>query len=288
MSNAKIRLFAFSDEAGGELSKQIAAMLRNSLDGAELRGTEYGNVSALSPQQARGIKSRLDSEGLRVWSAGSPLGKIGVNDPFEPETEKLKRTLETAYILGAPNIRIFSFYIPRGENPDGYRSKVVDRLSEMAEIADTLHSGITLCHENEKGIFGDNAERCLEILNAVPEISGVFDPANFVQCGVDTAAAWELLKSKIRYLHIKDALSDGRVVPAGAGIGNLPKIVSEFIEMGGSAMTVEPHLRVFGGLSSLEREGERSQVGEVYSYPDADSAFDAACGAIKKIIGVTK
>lgn len=279
-----VRLYAFADEAGAKISAQVAAMKRNGLDGVELRGTEFGNVSDLKPEQAKEIKRIFDGEGLKVWSLGSPLGKIGILDPFEPEIQRLKRTLEIAYILGAPNIRIFSFYIPRGERPETHRTEVIDRLSEMARITDTLHSGISLCHENEKGIYGENDTRCFEILESVHEIAGVFDPANFVQSGVDTLKAWALLKDKIRYLHIKDALSDGRVAPAGKGEGNVEKIVSDFISMGGTAMTVEPHLKVFSGLKDLEREGERSGVGEIYEYPDSDSAFDAACKAIKELI----
>ena len=279
-----MKIFAFADEAGSKISSQVNAMKRNGLDGVELRGTEYGNVSDLKPEQAREIKRTLDGEGLKVWSIGSPLGKIGINDSFGPELEKLKRTLETAEILDSKNIRMFSFYIPKNEPAEDFKNEVLDRLSKMAEITDSLHSGIRLCHENEKGIYGENDARCLEILENVPEIYGIFDPANFVQSGVETLKAWELLKNKIRYLHIKDALPDGRVVPAGKGVGNLGKILSEFIGMGGRAVTVEPHLTVFSGLSSLEREGERSQVGEVYEYPDSDTAFDAACNALKELI----
>ena len=279
-----MKIFAFADEAGSKISSQVSAMKRNGLDGVELRGTEYGNVSDLKPEQAREIKRTLDGEGLKVWSIGSPLGKIGINDGFGPELEKLKRTLETAEILDSKNIRMFSFYIPKNEPAEDFKNEVLDRLSKMAEITDSLHSGIRLCHENEKGIYGENDARCLEILENVPEIYGIFDPANFVQSGVETLKAWELLKNKIRYLHIKDALPDGRVVPAGKGVGNLGKILSEFIAMGGWAVTVEPHLTVFSGLSSLEREGERSQVGEVYEYPDSDAAFDAACNALKELI----
>ena len=279
-----MKIFAFADEAGSKISSQVSAMKRNGLDGVELRGTEYGNVSDLKPEQAREIKRTLDGEGLKVWSIGSPLGKIGINDSFGPELEKLKRTLETAEILDSKNIRMFSFYIPKNEPAEDFKNEVLDRLSKMAEITDSLHSGIRLCHENEKGIYGENDARCLEILENVPEIYGIFDPANFVQSGVETLKAWELLKNKIRYLHIKDALPDGRVVPAGKGVGNLGKILSEFIYMGGRAVTVEPHLTVFSGLSSLEREGERSQVGEVYEYPDSDTAFDAACNALKELI----
>lgn len=277
-----IRLYAFADEAGGKISEQIAAMKRNALSGVELRGTEYGNVSDLSLEHAKEIRDRLADEGLEIWSLGSPLGKIGIDAPFEPEIDKLKRTLDIADATGCRNIRMFSFYIPHEKDSAEFKNAALDRLHKMAEI--TKGSGVTLCHENEKGIYGENAENCRVILDEIPEIVGVFDPANFVQCGVDTLKAWELLKNKIKYLHIKDALADGRVVPAGCGIGNVAELVKAYIAQGGTAMTLEPHLTVFSGLSSLEREGERSQVGEVYTYPDANTAFDAACDALKKLL----
>lgn len=280
----KIKIYAFSDEADSKVSRQIEALKRNGLDGSELRNTEFGNVSDLTEESAKEIYRMFSGEGLKIRTLGSPLGKIGIGDPLGPELDKLKRTLDIAEILGAVNIRMFSFYIPKGEDPENYRSEVLDRLGRMAEITDALHSGITLCHENEKGIYGENGVRCLDILKNVPGIVGVFDPANFVQSGVDTLKAWGLLKDRIRYLHIKDALSDGRVVPAGCGVGNVGKIVGEFVAMGGRTMTVEPHLTVFSGLSGLEREGGRSQVGEVYTYESSDAAFDAACSALKEIL----
>ncbi|UKI35368.1 MAG: sugar phosphate isomerase/epimerase [Clostridiales bacterium] len=40
---------------------------------------------------------------------------------------------------------------------------------------------------------------------------GVFDPANFVQCGCVTYPnAWNLLKEHIVYMHIKDAKNGKR------------------------------------------------------------------------------
>ena len=88
----------------------------------------------------------------------------------------------------------------------------------------------------------------------------------------------------VKYLHIKDALPDGAVVPAGKGVGNLPAIVSAYIQNGGREFTLEPHLKVFDGLASLEREGDVSVVGETYVFESNDAAFDAACTAFKKII----
>lgn len=276
-----IPLYAFADEAGASLETQIAAMKRNHLQGLELRGVDGENVSDLSPEKARAIRARLADEGLTVWSAGSPIGKIGVDDPFPSHLDKLRHTLDVARALGAENLRMFSFYIPSGDDPARYRDEVLERLSRMLEAAEG--SGVRLCHENEKGIYGDVAARCLDLHRSLPALRGVFDPANFIQCGQDTAGAWALLKPHIFYMHIKDALPDGRVVPAGMGAGNLSAILRDFLAGGGAALTLEPHLRVFDGLAALEREGARTDIGD-YAWPTGDAAFDAASDALKVIL----
>jgi hypothetical protein len=84
-------------------------------------------------------------------------------------------------------------------------------------------------------------------------------------------------------MHIKDAKKDGSVVPAGYGDGNVKEVVKGFIEAGGRNFTIEPHLTVFEGLKELEREGEESGIGQ-FQYPDADTAFDAACTAFKALV----
>ena len=143
-----IRLYAFTDEAGVEIDSQIAAAKRNGLDGIELRGSEFGNVSDLSFVAACCISKKLKDAGLSVWSLGSPLGKIGIEDEFTPHLEKLRNTLELCRVFGTKNIRMFSFYIPRGKNPDDYKNKVIDRLGRMLEMSKSY--GVTLCHENER------------------------------------------------------------------------------------------------------------------------------------------
>lgn len=183
-------------------------------------------------------------------------------------------------ILGAENIRLFSFFTP-AENRESYKDKVIERLGAFCEIA--KGSGITLCHENEKGIYGDTPERCLEIHKALPEMKAIFDPANYVQCEVDTLKAWEIIKPYVKYLHIKDALADGSVVPAGKGDGNIKYILDEFKKLGGESVTLEPHLTVFEGLKALEKEGDASVVGEVYKYSSNTEAFSAAVSALREI-----
>ena len=281
MNNANI--YAFADEACPQIDGQIDALLRNSLNGLEIRGVDGTNISDITLDKAREVKSKLDAAGLSVFSVGSPIGKIGIEDDFGAHLDKFRHTLELASILGAQNMRIFSFYIDG--DAEQYEGKVLERMAKLAEVADG--SGVTLCHENEKGIFGDVPSRCKVIHENIPEIKAVFDPANFVQCGVDTLEAYGMLKNYIKYMHVKDSRLDGSIVPAGYGDGNIKKIVSDLCKNGKTCFTLEPHLAVFEGLSGLEREGEKSNVGSI-SFPDANTAFDAAVTAFDKIIGRTR
>ena len=139
-----------------------------------------------------------------------------------------------------------------------------------------------LCHENEKRIWGETPEACLEVHKAFPQIRAVFDPANFIQCGVDTLKAWDMLNPYVEYLHIKDALADGTVVPAGQGVGNVEAIVKMYLAKGGEVMTLEPHLQDFVGLSGLEN-GESVKHLNI-QYKDNDESFDAAVAALKSIV----
>lgn len=278
-----LRIFAFADEADPNFDGQIDAMLRNDLQGIEIRNVDGENIGDISLDKARELRHRLDDAGLITWSIGSPIGKIHIEtDDFEAHKETFKRQLEIAHILGAENLRMFSFYIPKDKDPSIYKNEVIDRLGVLTNLA--IGSGVLLCHENEKGIYGDNAARCLEILEAVPLLRAVFDPANFVQCGQDTIEAWELLKPYVKYMHIKDAKHDGSVVPAGLGDGNLSYLLAEYRLQGGREFTMEPHLSEFVGLGALEREGEKSQVGE-FGYATQAAAFDAGVAAFRAIVG---
>ena len=91
-----------------------------------------------------------------------------------------------------------------------------------------------------------------------------------------------MLKDYIYYMHIKDALPSGFVVPAGKGAGNVQTIVQQYISLGGKAFTIEPHLIAFKGLKFLERIGEKRQLS--YKYSDSDTAFDVACDSFKELI----
>ncbi len=272
------RLCAFADEADNQLDGQIEALNRNKIDLLEIRGIDGENISELSIDKVKDTHRRLSDAGISVWSIGSPTGKIELTDDFGTHLDEFKRMLDFAHILEAKHFRLFSFFDAQNEIDE-----VIERLGKFCEAADG--SGIMLCHENEKCICGDTAERCLKLLEALPQMKAIFDPANFIQVGVDTLEAWKLLHGKVEYLHIKDAHADGTVVPAGKGDGNLPYIVGEYLKQGGSVMTLEPHLKDFNGLGELENDTTRSKVDtSEFNYPDNQTAFDAAAQALRAIL----
>ena len=247
----------------------------------ELRGFGKSlNINNLSVEQAKEMKEEIDREGMKVASIGSGYGKINIKEDFAPHFEAFKNTVAVAKTLEAKYIRIFSFYFSEGDSYEEYRDEVIRRVKAMTDYA--VLEGLICCHKNEKGIYGDNAERCLDILKACEgKLKAVFDPANFVQCGVDTQEAWSLLNPYVKYLHAKDADKNGKVVPCGMGIGNVPYIFGEFAKMGGGVITLEPHLKSFVGLSALEG-GDTSAVGGM-SFASSDEAFDYAVNAAKNI-----
>ena len=276
-------LYAFADETHPEIDLQIRTLLRNGLQGLEIRDVDGTNVSDITEEKAREVRKKLDDHGLITWSIGSPIGKSDLSEDPAVENERLKRTLETAGILGARRIRIFSFWQVQGADPALITNEVVERLGTFAEIA--KGSGVLLCHENEKGIFGDLAIRCRLILNQLPEIAAVFDPANFVQVGQETLSAWELLRDRVDYMHIKDALSSGDVVPPGLGEGHVREIALQYLAQGGTRFTIEPHLFDFGSFKALETTENTSILGEKYHFRNSDEAFDEAVMRFRALIG---
>ena len=276
---ADIKLCAFADEADDALAGQIKAMQENGIGYLELRTIDQKNVTKFTNDEVKEYKKQLDDAGIKVWSIGSPIGKVKITDDFNVDLDLCKRTVEIANMFDAKTIRMFSFYGTGGEAQ--YRDEVMERLSKYVEAA--RGSGVTLCHENEKGIYGDNAARCLEIHRAVPELKSVFDPANFVQVGQDTLEAWEMLEPYVFYGHIKDSLADGSIVPPGKGLGRISEYLPKFVAKGCDMLTLEPHLSVFSALASLEEEGEESKIG-LYKFESKREAFDYAVTSLKDII----
>ena len=254
----KIILTGFADEIAPELDIQMQVLEKLKMNHIEMRGVEGRSFVEYTEAEAREIKKRLDDRGFSLSAIGSPIGKIRISEKFEPHMELFRHTVELAHIMDTPNIRMFSFYGPEGGSPMAYREKVMEQLGQFADYA--ASNDVVLLHENEKGIYGEMAEGCLDIMKQFygAHFKAVFDFANFVQARQDTLEAYELLKPYIAYIHVKDARwEDGSVVPAGFGDGNVELILKRLKETGyGGYLSLEPHLYEFVGFSALEKGGK--------------------------------
>ena len=247
-------LTGFADEISPELEVQLETLAQESMGYMELRSVWNNNVLDLSDHELDRVKSATARRGIRISSIGSPIGKVPVTDPFGPHLERFRCALRAADVVEAPYVRVFSFFIPEGQEPGLYRDEVLERMGVLAGEAEDF--GVTLLHENEKEIYGDVPSRRLEILAGVgsPALRAAWDAANFVQCGVRPyKEGYASLRPYVEYIHVKDALSGSdRVVPAGEGDGQLPETLSALHDSGFDGFfSLEPHLASAGTYSGF-------------------------------------
>ena len=266
-----IRLCAFADEADRTLSGQIEALKRNGISLIEVRAIEGVNVKDFTLQQAKEYAETLRQNGISVWSIGSPLGKVDISVDFETYLDTCRHVFEVANVFGAKYVRAFSFF-------NAYKSgeKVLKNLQKMVALASKY--GLTLCHENEKEIYGDTLLRVQEILQKVDGVQAVFDPANYVEVGEDVVAALHALAPTTQYYHIKDCIrKTNEKVPSGLGDGQIPLLLS-YASTQDTVLTLEPHLAVFEGYAQIDN----TEMKVKFSFENSHAAFDAAVNALKQ------
>ncbi|WP_207592894.1 TIM barrel protein [Halomontanus rarus] len=255
MTTHRFVVSGFADEIGHDLEEQLDVLEDLGIDNLDLRGVEETNVLDFSDEQIERITGALDERGIGVTSIGSPIGKIDVTDDFEPHFERFETALEMADTFDTDYIRLFSYYIPEGDDPADHREEVIHRMTAKAERAE--EAGITLLHENEKDIYGDTPERCRDMLTTVdsPNFRAIFDPANFLEIGVTPYPdALLQLVEYVEQLHIKDGVKGerGEIVPAGEGDGNIPEMLETFKRRGfDGPASLEPHLTYAGPKSGF-------------------------------------
>jgi len=238
-------LSALADEISPDLDEQIRVLKAYKIQHLELRSVEGVGVLDFSSADLESIYQYLVSHGISVSAIASPIGKIGITEDFEPHLDLFRKAIKAAQVCHTNSIRMFSFFIPLGKDPGLFRVEVLRRWAAFVEAARPF--GLTLLHENEKEIYGDSADRCLDLLEslACPFVKATFDPANFVQCHEEVyPRAWKMLQKHVAYLHIKDALlADGTVTPVGLGDGRILELLGELKASGYRGfLSIEPHL----------------------------------------------
>ena len=284
-----IKISGFSDEISSDFDTQLQTVTELGMEYISIRGVNEKNFSEYSIDELKTyIKPKLEEYKVKVSSIGSPIGKVFIDDEegFNKQVDLLEKLCEMASILECKYIRMFSFYMPKGKNPDDYRDEVIKKLNIFTEIA--KKHNIILLHENEKDIYGDISSRCLDILKSVnsDNFKAIFDFANFVQCMENTKECYELLKEYIVYYHIKDANKrDNQNVVCATGEGKIEEILTDAIKNGYKGfVTMEPHLVIFDSLKDLELEDVNEIIKEDKGL-DGKSAYALQYKSLVNILG---
>jgi sugar phosphate isomerase/epimerase len=248
---SSVRLAAFADEISQDLDEQLDTLERLSIRSIELRGVWGKNALDLDAREIDEVHATCRDRGFTIPVIGSPIGKIGIREDFEAHLERLDKALALAERFDAA-VRVFSFYIPEGDDPQAHREAVLHRMEAL--VARAGERDVKLFHENESDIYGESPERCRDLIDSIgsPSLRVCFDAANFIVKGYRPwPDAWDILADSVEHVHIKDARSQDRsICPAGEGDADYVSILEALRQKEYSGLlTLEPHLSAAGRMS---------------------------------------
>ena len=282
------KISGFIDEIDHDFEEQLKLARELGMKYACLRDIDGKRIQRFTPTQINNyILPLLSQYDIRVSSIGSGVGKIILNDElaYQKDIDDLKKICEAAMLLRCRYIRIFSFYSNYSKTKSGWaaeRPLVGERIRGYLDAVKDYD--VVLLHENEKKVYGDSPERCLDLFNEFhgPQFKLIFDFGNFIQSGYEPLKCYELMKGKIEEFHIKDAFLENRLVmPAGAGDGHMKEILQDAFEHGYDGfLSIEPHLNNVAAAQRLELDAAVRDSGEV----DTKVMFKVAINAFEKIL----
>jgi len=224
LSLPPVLLSGFADEAANQKTaeQQFCAFAALGLRYYTLRFIDAGdgiqNAMLLSDASIAKIQSMQREYGLTVSSLGSPIGKVklidqedGTNNRYVPFAEYLAkdvvRACDLANRFGTKLIRGFSFYHPRGTDPESHLGQATDQLGAIASECDK--HGLTFGLEVEANLIGQSGKLLQKLYQGVnhPAMVLIFDGANLVCQGMSTDQVYEeylAMKDGLGWVHIKD------------------------------------------------------------------------------------
>jgi len=255
------KLSAFADEVADDFLQQVKYLAKEHVGYIEPRFINKKNIMDLTKGQLKEAKKMIQDHGLKVSAIGSPIGKVKLDEPFEPHLDKFKHAVDLALLFETPYIRMFSYYAPEGKNIDDHRDEVMERMAAKVDVLKNVD--VMMVHENEAHIYGHTAEQCVEIVETVdsPKLRLVYDPANFVwgeKITDNVESCWPIMKPYVVHIHIKDwklGAKDVGSIP-GQGDGQIKELLAELAAINyDGCLTMEPHLQTggqFGGSTGPE------------------------------------
>ncbi len=306
-SQPKVILSAFADEAANRKTavEQMAALAALGLSYysprfVDVEGTgEVQHVVDLQSAQWSSLRDIHAEYGMQVTSIGSRLGKVklldiddGSHDKFVPFEQYLDTevaaTIKAAVAMQTKLIRGFSFYHPRGTDPQEHLQLAADQIRMIVEAC--AAEGLIYGLEIEPNLVGETGQLLAKLATVVDHSNMVliFDGGNVAtQNKLPDECFDEYVQTRphLGWMHVKDykidpnltwdgAVDEDRLknfVPCDQGDAgharifadlkeHLPSLTSKMQAMGvpGFFLEAEPHLKgggQFGGFSGPDGMG---------------------------------
>ncbi len=227
-ATSRVILSAFADESANSkaIVEQLAVLAALGLEYYSPRfvnvSGEVKNVMLLNKQELKSLVQLHGDYGMRVFSIGSPIGKVklfdfddGSKNRFVPFARYLKDDVATAidraHALDTRAIRGFSFYPPRGADPALHLTQAAEHLAAIVERC--AAAGVVYGLEVEANLVGQSGRMIAELARRVnhPNLLCIFDGGNIssqnfnaVQCFEEYAA----MRKYTGWMHMKDYAID--------------------------------------------------------------------------------
>jgi sugar phosphate isomerase/epimerase len=255
MRRSDLTLCLITDEVSPSLAEGLAFARAEGIDTVDLRVIDGRNVLALSREELVLAAARLKGAGLSVSCILTPLLKwsppgrtaLSKGDQFgfelgdrEPASV-YAHAFEAAEILGARNLRIFSYLAYAGYRAADLRGPIDDLLALAEKFDMKLH----LENEGVCNIAGFAELEALVAAYRHPRLRALPDIANACRSGQAVAAAdLARLLPFTDMLHLKDyANAERRFVALGEGDLPLADLIAATLPTHGAplTLTIETH-----------------------------------------------
>jgi sugar phosphate isomerase/epimerase len=254
-------LTGFADEAAPDIEGQIRATQELGWHFIEARNINGVNIHDIPEALFEEVAARLQSAGIQVNCFGSAIANWGksILDPFEITLAEVRRAILRMQRLGTKLIRIMSYAVLPGREPDDQEEE--ERFRRLRIICRMFtDAGITPLHENCMNYGGMSWQHTLRLIEHVPGLKLVFDTGNPIFTDdrskprpYPKQSSWEFythVKEHIAYVHIKDGVWDSqtqiiRYTFPGEGEGDVRRIVQDLLASGyDGGFSIEPHISV--------------------------------------------
>ena len=146
--NDKIVISGFADEIDPKLDEQLKVVTGLGMNHISLRAADGKGIADYTVEEAKeSLLPRLQAAGVKVSSLGSPIGKVGIEDEegFEKQLAQLDTLCQICQVLDCRYIRMFSFFIPEGKNPDDRCADPREREGNLRRHRPPLQGGSGRC-----------------------------------------------------------------------------------------------------------------------------------------------